>query len=385
MFLTVILAALALVSLGTTLWQWAVARRFPLHRRVTDKSFAPAVTLLKPLKGCDAETAACLRSWFTQDYAGPAQILFGVATADDPVCAVVKELLAAHPQADAQLIICGESLGANAKVSTLIQLQRAAKHDFILISDADVRVPADFLPNAVAPLRDEGVGAAFCFYQLANPSNLAMRWEAVVVNGDFWSLVLMGRSLKPLDFVLGAVMITRRKQLEEIGGFPALADHLADDYQLGNQIVRRGHRIAICPVVVECWDKPMTWGEVWAHQLRWARTIRVCQPGPYFGSIISNATLWPLLALAARPTKLMLAAVCLCLALRMGVALDLQRRLTQARTHFFHDWLVLVKDLLQVALWALSFLGSEVVWRGRRYRVRPGGKLELLAGGNSRP
>ena len=223
------------------------------------------------------------------------QILFGVADANDPVCKIVRELIEKNPGRDAQLVVCGESLGANGKVSTLVQLERSAKHELILVSDADVRVPPDFLANVVAPLRDHKTGLVNCFYRLANPTTTAMRWEAIAINADFWSQVLQAASLKPLDFALGAAMLVRRKALAEIGGFNSLANCLADDYQLGHRIAEKGHRIALCPVVVECWDAPMNWRDVWKHQLRWARTIRVCQPLPYFFSILSNATFWPLL------------------------------------------------------------------------------------------
>src|SRR2546430_8374317 len=210
--------------------------RFPLHRRVADKSFAPPVTLLKPLKGADAETSHCLESWLTQDYAGVVQILFGVESATDPVCELVRRLLAAHPEREAQLVICSESLGANAKVSTLIQLQRLTRHDLITVSDADVRVAPDLLTNMVSPLRDPAVGLVNCFYQLANPATLAMQWEAIAINADFWSQVLQSRSIKPLDFALGAVMATTRQQLEAIGGFNAPLAVLAGEYQLRNTV-----------------------------------------------------------------------------------------------------------------------------------------------------
>ncbi|TAL00246.1 MAG: hypothetical protein EPO07_09970, partial [Verrucomicrobia bacterium] len=259
MFLGILFGALAVLSLGLTIWQWIVARRFPLHTRAADTTFAPAVTLLKPLKGSDAHTEACLRSWFTQDHAGAMQILFGVASAEDSAAVVVRKLLAEFPQHDAQLVVSPERLGANAKVSKLAQLEPLVKHELIVVSDADVRVPADFLANAVMPLRDERIGLVNCFYQLANPANVAMRWEAIAVNADFWSQVLQSRSLKPLDFALGAVMLTRRRQLAEIGGFKVLADCLADDYQLGHRIAARGHRIELCPVVAECWDAPSGW------------------------------------------------------------------------------------------------------------------------------
>ena len=378
-FLEATLAALALLSLVLALWQWLAAGRFPLHRRITDFSFAPAITLLKPLKGCDATTAESLQSWFNQNYPGQIQILFGVADASDPVCKIARELIEKNPGRDAQLVVCAESLGANGKVSTLIQLERLAKHPLILVSDADVRVPPDFLANVVAPLRDPQTGLVNCFYRLANPATTAMRCEAVAINADFWSQVLQSTNLKPLDFALGAAMLTRRKLLEEIGGFAALVNCLADDYQLGHRIAQRGHRIALCPVVVECWDAPMNWCDVWKHQLRWARTIRVCRPMPYFFSILSNATLWPLLWLIASLiwSKTLCAPLIavVCLLIRMVLAQNLQRRFMQSRDNIAPPWLAPAKDLQQAAIWAGAFLGNTVEWRGQKMRLRRDGTL----------
>lgn len=401
MIFALLLAALAALSLALNLWQWFVARRFPLHQRTGPSDFAPPVTLLKPVKGCDAETRECLRSWFRQDYPGPVQILFGIADENDAAAAVVKELIAQYPAVKAELLICHDLLGANAKVSKLAQLMRHAEHQHVVISDADVRVPKDFLREALAPLRDPAVGLVNCFYRLANPSTPAMRWEAVAINADFWSQVLQSRSLKPLDFALGAAMATRREQLAAIGGFEALVDYLADDYQLGHQIARTGKRIELCPVVVECWDPPMNWRAVWAHQLRWARTIRVCQPVAYFFSILSNATFWPLLLVLAFPNWTLSfnapppngasgaglhlpvshLILLVCLIYRWGIAASLQCRLTDKPVPLLQILMAPMKDLLHVAVWAAAFLGNEVVWRGVRYRVLPGGKLRRVSDG----
>jgi len=375
MVLNAILGSLAVLSLALLLWQWLVARRFPLHQRAHAQPFAPAITLLKPLKGSDGATEDCLRSWLSQDYPGRLQILFGAASSQDPVCEIVNKLLREFPARDAQLVVCVSSLGANPKVSKLVELNRLAKHDILVISDADVRVPPDFLTQVVAPLREAEVGLVNCFYQLANPTTLAMQWEAIAINADFWSQVLQARSLKPLDFALGAVMVIRREQLEEIGGFRAVVDCLADDYQLGNRIARLGLRIAISPVVAECWSAPMGWRAVWKHQLRWARTIRVCQPGPYFFSVLSNATFWPLLWLLASQSSLSLAFCAGCCLLRGWAALDLQQRLTHSGAHVGYWWFVPIKDLLQAAIWLAAFLGNRIEWRGERMLLRRDGTL----------
>lgn len=414
MILNAIVGALALLSLALLLWQWVAAVRFPLHQRSAERllgtkeydpnapnrssAFQPGVTLLKSLKGADDSTEDCLRSWFAQNYPGEVQILFAVASADDPVSGIVQKLTKEFPNRDVQLLVVPHLIGANAKVSKLAELEKFAKHEFLVVSDADVRVPADFLTNAVAPLRDAQVGLVNCFYRLANPSTLAMQWEAIAINADFWSQVLQSQTLKPLDFALGAVMLTRRQQLEEIGGFKSLADCLADDYQLGNRIARKGHRIVLCPVVVECWDPPMNWRAVWKHQLRWARTIRVCQPMPYFFSILSNAGFWALLALAFGLTQIhvhwssstyngnavstvgsfglpLLAFVgAIGVVIRMILAHDLQRRLTRSSGSAYF-WMVPIKDLLQTAIWLCAFAGNSIEWRGQVYRLRRDGTL----------
>jgi ceramide glucosyltransferase len=376
--LTRSLAILTAVSFALTLWRWIVSLRFPLHRRISVQTSLPGVTFLKPLKGCDAETKNCLRSWFLQEYPGPVQILFGVGSAEDSVRPIVRELLAEFPNVEARLIVCGENLGANAKVSTLRQLEPHCRHELLMISDADVRVPPDFAVNVAPLLADPAVGLVNCFYRLAKPSTVAMQWEAVAINADFWTQVLQSRSLRPVDFALGAVMTLPAAQLKAIGGFATLADFLADDYQLGRQVARQKKRIEFATVVAECCDPPMTWAAVWAHQSRWARTIRVCQPAPFFLSILNNATLWPLLLLLDTRRPLALCASAACVAFRVVTASRQQSRLTQSRRHAVFWWMAPVKDLLDALLWAAAFAGNQIVWRGDRHRILPGGKLQKV-------
>ena len=371
-------AGLAFLSFGLTLWRWVAAARFPLHHRAAVPAALPGCTVLKPLKDCDAQTKACLRSWLTQEYPGPAQFLFGVAGADDPVCPLVRELLAEFPRADAQLVLCPAALGVNGKISTLRQLEPLIRHPLVIISDADVRVPGDFLANLTPPLADPEIGLVNCFYRLANPGSLALRWEAIAVNADFWASVLQAQSLKKVDFALGAVMALRAAQLGEIGGFAGLADYLADDYHLGRLMAGLGRRIVFSPLVVDCHEPARNWAQAWAHQVRWARTIRVCQPLPFFFSILDNATLWPLLWLAAGLPSLSGPALPVCLfffAFRILTAIWQERRLTGSVGHVRYCWMVPVKDLLNVAVWVAAFTGNQIHWRGQSYRVLSGGRL----------
>ncbi len=405
-----------MLSFVLLVWQWLAARRYPLHERIADSAFAPPVTVLKPLKWVDSTTADSLRSWFTQDYPGDVQLLLGVDSESDPVYGVVRQLLTEFPQHDAKIVICSELLGLNPKVSKLLQMEHLAKHEILVVSDADVYAPPDLLLNVVARLGSgateragevplpalfdnrrsdasstlhsatnlrtasdaKKVGLVNCFYVLANPVTAPMRLEAVAVNVDFWSQVLQARSLGELDFALGAVMCVRREALVQIGGFAVLADYLADDYQLGNKIARAGWQIALCPVVVECRSAPLGWRAVWRHQIRWARTIRVCKPVPYFFSILSNATVWPILWFIANPRPMNAGLAGAMFLIRIFAAFDLMRFLTRARPGNWLLWAVPLKDIFLVVIWLFAFIGNGVEWHGHRFSLVSDGKLIRL-------
>jgi ceramide glucosyltransferase len=374
------LAILGILSATLIFWQWRAASRFARRARVPAAPGPVPISVLKPLKGCDAETEACLESWLNQDHAGPVQVLFGLSTPDDPAAAVVQRLIARYPGRDLSCTVASTQAGTNEKVAKLIHLERLARHDLLVVSDADVRVPADLLRQLAHDCGASRNTLVCCLYRLANPSTLAMQWEAVSINSDFWSQVLQARTIAPLDFALGATMGLHREALRIAGGFEGLADQLADDYLLGHRLVQRGGEVRISPAVVECWESPRGWRKVWRHQLRWARTIRVCRPLPYFLSILANGTLWPLVWLAfSNPwvdgRRWVLPAAIACLLFRAITARDQQRRLDGGSGHRAPWWMPWFKDLAQVFLWFAAFLGNTVEWRGERYRVSWNGRL----------
>lgn len=380
------LGVFAVLSALLGVWQLIVGWQFPLHRRRDpgrDRAGTPGrnpganrpgITVLKPIKGMDESTEACLRSWFEQTYDGPRQMLIGVASLRDPVVPLVERLIAEYPDWHGRLVHCAEDAGINAKVSILIQLHPHVSQACVCVSDADVWAPADFLEEAMGHLADPAVGLVNSFYRLNGMSGLAGRWEALAVNADFWSQVLQSRSLRPLDFALGAAMVFRREALERSGGFRPLADLLADDFHLGQQLARCGFRIELLPVVVECRSGHVSCHWVWQHQLRWARTIRTCRPIPYFLSILSNATVWPVAWWLVSPTAWAGVLVFALVALRSGQALLLDRRLT-GRWNWGSVWMSWAKDILQLVIWSLAFAGNRITWRGVSYRVNRFGQL----------
>lgn len=374
MALTIILAALTATSLALGLWQLVLGLRFPLHQRKAETFFRPAISILKPLKGCDAETLECLQSWLKQQYSGPVEVLFGVSSDADPACELARQLIDRQPGANARVVVCRDRFGRNPKVSQLAQLMRKARYDIVCVSDADVFAPPDFLANAVQPLSQPGAGLVSALYRFAEGKSFEMKVEALSVNADFWSQVLQARGLAPMRFALGAALLLPRQKLDEIGGFTALIDYLADDYEVGRRVAETGARLELASVVVECRSAPLTPREVWAHQVRWARTIRACRPAAYFLSILGNASIWPALWVCLQPGPLAQVSAAVCLSFRAVVAYVLERKMV-GKGKVESCGLALVKDFLQVGLWVSAFTGQKVVWRAQQFHLKPGGRL----------
>ena len=214
------------------------------------------------MKGLDQDTSACLASFINQKYPHR-QILFGVADPADPVFPVLRELQGKHPDVDIQIIDCPQELGLNPKVSTLRQLLPHADHELIVISDSDVRAKPDLLTRLAAALQQPGVGLATCLYRSGPVQTVGGALEALSISADFIPSVAMAHYVEGINFALGAVMALPRQVLERIGGFPAIADYLADDYQLGYRVSRAGLQVHLLPYVVETWAAGKRWPVIW--------------------------------------------------------------------------------------------------------------------------
>jgi len=377
--LTYLLYPLLLLILAALVYQVlalvSLARLFSARPGPPLPEPPPGVTVLKPVKGLEPDSRACLESFLTQDY--PAyEVLFGVADQGDAVLPLLDDLVRAHPQRPARVVVCTEVLGQNPKVSILRQLEPLARHDLLVVADGDVKVGEDFLQRVAAGLAEPGVGLVSCLYRAGPARTLGSALEALTISADFIPSVAVARQVEGIRFALGAALALPRQVLARLGGFAAIADHLADDYQLGWQVHRLGLRVDLLPYVVETVNPHMTLAAYFLHQLRWSRTYRVCRPGGYlaFGvthGLVFALVLWLASGLAGWALELTGAV----LALRAAVALASERLYLRGRLRPGAFLLLPVKDLLAFALWLLSFSGDTVTWRGRRFRLRRDGAL----------
>jgi len=357
------------------------ARKF-FHRTLqefTPPTLEAGITILKPIKGMDAGSYDNFASFCRQHYLGPLQILFAAASADDPAIPVIRQLVSDFPNHDISLVINPLTHGPNYKVSNLINAFPKARHDIIIVCDSDIRVSPEYLRAVTAHFNDPQVGLVTSLYRTSNVHNIATALEATGFTAEMIPNVLVALQLEGLSFALGASMAVRREALASIGGFPALADYLADDYQLGNKLHKNGWRIALDDCFVESMLKVENLPSVLSRQLRWARTMRVSRPGGYLASGITLTFPAALLALIVAPSPAAgLAAVGLLLTIRLTVTTLFSRWFS--RDNLFPRWLWLLplRDMLACIIWALSFLGDSVEWRGTRFKLTPGGRIEEI-------
>lgn len=362
------LAVPALAAAAYWLLVMAAAMRWRTNRGPAQGGPRPGVSILKPVRGRDPRFYEAIRSHALQDYP-EYEILFGIGDADDPAGEDIRRLIAEFPTREIRLIVTSTRM-PNRKVGVLADLAGQARYPVLLINDSDIRVEPDYLKQVTEVLSHPRTGLVTCLYR-ARSANWPGRWEALGVATEFAPSVLVARMLGSVEFALGSTMLLRAADLQSIGGFAAIGDYLADDYQLGRRIRGLGQQVAFAPIVVETQLGGETWGEVWRHQLRWSRSIRVSRPGGYFGYLVTHATFWAMVAMAAGAWQIGLAT----LAIRVLAGIWVGRGVLGDSSTIRHACFIPFRDLWGFAIWLCGLAGDSVEWRGTRMRISPDGRI----------
>ncbi len=344
----------------------AVAGAMRFRRGAKISNYRPPVSILKPVRGRDPGFYEAIRSHASQRYP-EFEILFGVADPEDPAMEDIQQLRREFPSVPIRVVGTAND-APNRKVGALEILSREARYDTLLVNDGDIRVHPDYLVRVLGLLGDPQVGLVTCLYR-GRGGSVPSRAEALGIATEFAPSVLVARLLSSSGFALGSTMAFRRAELDAIGGFASIREFLADDYQLGARISALGKRIAMSDSVVETNLGAGNWAEVWRHQTRWSRTIRVSRPGGYFGYAVTQATFWCLVAALTGNWPVALGGM----AARMCAA--------AASMHAVGAWdatefaAVPARDLFGFAVWCAGIGGREVEWRGTRFRLMADGRI----------
>jgi ceramide glucosyltransferase len=372
---------IALAPLAFYLIAIVAALRFVRResRRVLP-DFTPPVSLLKPVRGVDFASPLNFASYCCQNYPDY-EILFCVNDLSDPAVALIRKLMQDFPERRIKIFSNAPAIGSNRKVNNLALLAREAAYPILVQSDGDVRVSPNYLKEVVAPFIDPSVGVVSCFYRGVAEKNLGAELEAIGAASDFFAGALVADWKEGVTFALGATVVTTKSWLTKIGGYEALANLLADDYELGNRIHKAGGKVLLSREAVWTMYPAQTLRGFCDHQLRWARTVRQVRPASFFGLLFTHGLPWAVLAAAVAPTAAISAAYLIAyLILRFSMAWTVGVWCIGDQLLRRRIWLVPLRDLVNFAIYIFSFASSRVTWGGIEYEMKNDQMREIRKG-----
>jgi ceramide glucosyltransferase len=355
----------------------AAIRFFRRERAGRLGDFTPPVSLLKPVRGIDFAAYQNFKSFCLQDYP-EYEILFCVNELSDPAVPLIEQIIAEHPERRIRLFSGAERIGSNRKVNNLVLLTKEAQHEILVQSDGDVRVGPHYLRELVAPFLNSQVGAVSCFYRGIVEDNLGAKLEAVGAASDFFAGAMVADWMEGVTFALGATVATTKTWLKKMGGYEALANLLADDYELGNRIHKAGGKVLLSREPVWTIYPAQTVTGFWQHQVRWARTVRLCRPAAFLGLLFTHGLPWALLAAVVAPSATIGVGYLLSyLMLRLSMAWVVGVWGIGDEVLRNSLWMIPLRDAIHFAVWLASFTSNKVTWGGSEFLLKNGQMIEV--------
>lgn len=333
----------------------------------------PRVSILKPVNGLDFGARDNFISYLTQNYSDY-EVLFGVLDKDDPSANVISDVIKPFP--NASLHIGSDIDGANNKVRILHNLLRHSDGEIIVITDADTRVTPGFLRRIIAPFENEGVGAVTCMYRGSDAMSIGDALEGLHMTCVFAPGVVCAAYMSGVYFGLGAAIAIRGDVLSDIGGFEAIVDYLADDFQLGKRAAAAGCKVELSDYVVDVVLCSEDIRSVITRELRWAQTTKVSNPPGYLGYAVTHGFAYAVLFLLASGFSavgwLVLYGVA---AVRIITAYIGACKCLGDREFTKRILLLPVRDLLSPLIWIAAYFTDTITWRGRKLRLNRDGQI----------
>lgn len=375
MILLALLLALAFISWCYWIFAWWCVRAFFRNPQAADPDFCPPVSILKPVKGLDPQAYENFASFACQDYP-EYEILFGVQDIEDPAVPVIQRIQRDFPQLNVRLIT-GPPVGTNPKASILYHLATQARYQILAMSDSDMRVTPDYLKRVVAPLANPEVGLVTCLYKGGDAQNLASRMEALYIGGYYLPSIMVGRRYLSMRFALGATIVLHQHHLEAIGGMEAIADYLAEDYELGARVSAQGKKVHLSDYITINILGAGDFREIWHRQVRWAQCGRVSRPKEYPGLMVAfSLALATAVTILGRSAPWTAGVLATSLLIRWGVAW-LVSGYTEDSVLRRSILFLPLSDIFAFFVWCRGGLGRLVVWRGQRFELTSDGRLRI--------
>ncbi|NBX92759.1 MAG: hypothetical protein EB078_04060 [Proteobacteria bacterium] len=356
---------------------WLAFKQFTSKVRLIPDDDLPSVSILKPLKGVDPGLHENLESCFHVNYPR-FEILFSVSSPNDPAALLIQPLLEKYPNVNAKLIISNQEVGPNPKVNNLLASYKLATHDVVLISDSNIRVSPDYLRNLVPDLTPD-VGVITAVVAGTHPNGLGGYLEASYLNTFFARWMFLARVFS-FESVVGKSMLFKRSTLERFGGLKTLSGYIAEDYMTGHAMKKLDLKVEIMRSPVRQYLGHYSFSSFWKRHIRWGRIRKSIAPLAFIIEPLFFSSV----------TSLFFAlAISQWFGFHFGLAWTIHMTAWWIMDSFLcslidqFSWKLIlawwVREVIAIPIWLAILLGNTVDWRGKDYRLLPGGLLEGIA------
>jgi ceramide glucosyltransferase len=372
---TLLLSASIFALLFFGVGVWATMRHTRRRVEPLPDASLPPVSILKPLKGLEESLEENLRSFFVQDY--PAfEVVFATTEADDPALPVARRLAAEHPHVRTRFVLSSASYGLNPKVSNLEGALRAAAHDLVLQSDANVRAEPDYLRRVVSELVGDGGSLLSSLVVGKGEKSVGAAMENLQLSAMIAPSCCFALHFFGVTCVIGKSMLFRKSELAEVGGLASVKDVLAEDYILGRKFELAGRKVILSTTTAVNVNVTGTVDRFFSRHARWLKMRAVIHPPAFVAEAFANPVGLAALAVAASGFDAAvvaagLAVVCVKLLADAWVI----RRTRGEAMGWRHVLVAPLKDLLLFAILPYAAISRSIEWRGVRLRLGWGSAL----------
>ena len=333
-----------------------------------------AVSILKPLKGLDKNLEENLESFFRLKW-DQFELLFSVASANDPAISIVNDLMKKYPKVDARLFVGERIVGINPKVNNLVIPYETSKFDYVLISDSNVQVSSTYLEEMM-PKMDDSVGLISAAVAGKNQSGFGGELEAIYLN-SFYVRAVNEADCLGFPCVIGKSMAFKKELLKDVGGIAYFGKYIAEDHQIGAHIAKAGKKIVLMDQPV--WQNigELSLSDFWSRHIRWARIRRNLVPAVFFIEPLSSffcAVAFGLMAF--KGTGLSLYFLGAHILFWLGNDAILSYRLNNRISAAFPLYWI-IREIIYLPMWISSALSNEIDWRGNKLLIKAGGLVEM--------
>ena len=258
-----LLLLIGALTLLRTLLLFGFAARHARRRRSSSWSWGPSVddpvSVIVPAFNEQETIAATVRSLAASTHPTVEIIVVDDQSTDSTAATV--EALGIENVRVVRVPAGGKATALNTGVAM-------ARHDLILMIDADTIVEPDALHEVVAPFADPAVGAVAGNVKVGNRRRMLGRWQHIEYVIGFSLDRRLYDAMGCIPTIPGALGAFRRTALKEVGGLSA--DTLAEDTDLTMAILRAGWRVVYQGNAKARTEAPATLRQLSQQRYRWS-------------------------------------------------------------------------------------------------------------------